>query len=219
MIRWQWFVENFPQVWDLTKAHLWLSIPPIIAAVLIAVPLGFAASQRRSARGLIVGGTGLLYAIPSLAFFTCLPFVLGTSILSPLNVHVALTVYGVAVLTRFVSDAFLQVPVSAQDAAMAVGYAPMQRLISVELPLAGPVLLAGVRVVSASTVSLVSVGSLVGVHGLGYLFTDGFNRSFPTEILAGVVATALVALVCDRLLVAVGAVMMPWQRKGRGLHE
>lgn len=81
------------------------------------------------------------------------------------------------------------------------------------MPLAGPVLLSGARVVSASTVSLVSVGSLVGVHGLGYFFTDGFNRSFPTEILAGVAGTAMVALVFDVVLVALGAVVMPWSRK------
>ena len=85
-----------------------------------------------------------------------------------------------------------------------------------ELPLAGSVLLAGARVVSASTVSLVSVGSLVGVHGLGYFFTDGFNRSFPTEILAGVIGTAVVALIFDLVLVALGKLLMPWTRAGAG---
>ncbi|MFC3850589.1 ABC transporter permease [Corynebacterium hansenii] len=216
MIRWSWFADNFAQIVDLTWTHVWLSIPPIIAAVLISVPLGFAASRRKAFRGAIVGGAGLLYAIPSLALFVMLPLVLGTSVLSPLNVQVALAAYGVALMTRTAADAFGSVPPAARDAAKSMGYPAWRRILTVELPLAGPVLLAGARVVSASTVSLVSVGSLVGVHGLGYFFTDGFNRSFPTEILAGVIGTAVVALVFDVVLVALGKVLMPWSRAGAG---
>ena len=145
-----------------------------------------------------------------------LPLVLGTSVLSPLNVQVALAAYGVALMTRTTADAFGSVPAAASDAAKSMGYPAWRRVLGVELPLAGPVLLAGARVVSASTVSLVSVGSLVGVHGLGYFFTDGFNRSFPTEILAGVIGTAVVALFFDLVLVALGKLLMPWTRAGAG---
>ncbi|WP_295628201.1 ABC transporter permease [uncultured Corynebacterium sp.] len=216
MIRWSWFAENSAQIFELTWAHVWLSIPPIIAAVLISVPLGFVASRRQAIRGAIVGGAGLMYAIPSLALFVMLPLVLGTSVLSPLNVQVALAAYGVALMTRTAADAFGSVPADARDAAKSMGYPAWRRVATVELPLAGPVLLAGARVVSASTVSLVSVGSLVGVHGLGYFFTDGFNRSFPTEILAGVIGTAVVALIFDLVLVALGKLLMPWTRSGVG---
>lgn len=216
MIRWSWFAENSAQIIDLTVTHVWLSVPPIIAAVLISVPLGFVASRRKAIRGTIVGGAGLLYAIPSLALFVMLPLVLGTSVLSPLNVQVALAAYGVALMTRTAADAFGSVPAAARDAAQSMGYPAWRRVLGVELPLAGPMLLAGARVVSASTVSLVSVGSLVGVHGLGYFFTDGFNRSFPTEILAGVIGTAVVALVFDVVLVLLGKVLMPWTRAGAG---
>lgn len=218
MIRWSWYAENIDQIVELTWTHVLLSLPPIALAVLISVPLGFVATRYVRFRGLISTATGLLYAIPSLALFVVLPLVLGTSVLSPLNVQVALAAYGVALLTRFATDAFGSVPGSAKDAAVAVGYASLSRIGRVELPLAGPVILAGTRVVSASTVSLVSVGSLVGVHGLGYFFTDGFNRSFPTEILAGIIGTALVALVFDAALVLLGRVLMPWHteqvRKG-----
>lgn len=216
MIRWSWFAENSAQILDLTWAHVWLSVPPIIAAVLVSVPLGFVASRRKAIRGAIVGGAGLLYAIPSLALFVMLPLVLGTSVLSPLNVQVALAAYGVALMTRTAADAFGSVPAAARDAAKSMGYPAWRRVAAVELPLAGPVLLAGARVVSASTVSLVSVGSLVGVHGLGYFFTDGFNRSFPTEILAGVIGTAVVALIFDLVLVALGKLLMPWTRSVAG---
>lgn len=211
MIRWSWYAENFPQIAELTLAHVKLSIPPIVAAFLIAVPLGFFASRRRRLRGTIVGAAGLLYAIPSLALFVTLPLVLGTSVLSPVNVQVALAAYGVALMTRTAADAFGSVPAQVRDASRAMGFPGWRRVLTVELPLAGPVLLGGLRVVSASTVSLVSVGSLVGVHGLGYFFTDGFNRSFPTEIVAGIVGTAVVALALDAVLVLVGRLVMPWR--------
>lgn len=213
MIRWSWYLENFAQIAELTRAHVALSVPPIVASVLISVPLGYIAARWSRVRAVINSGTGLLYAIPSLALFVLLPIVLGTSILSPLNVQVALTIYGIALMTRTAADAFGSVPGFARDAATAVGYSPWSRVVNVELPLAGPVLLSGARVVSASTVSLVSVGSLIGVHGLGYFFTDGFNRSFPTEILAGIFATAAVALVFDVILLALGSLVMPWTRK------
>lgn len=213
MIRWSWYLENFAQIAELTRAHIALSVPPIVVSVLISVPLGYIAARWTRVRAVINSSTGLLYAIPSLALFVLLPIVLGTSILSPLNVQVALIIYGIALMTRTAADAFGSVPSFARDAATAVGYSPWSRIVIVELPLAGPVLLSGARVVSASTVSLVSVGSLIGVHGLGYFFTDGFNRSFPTEILAGVFATAAVALVFDVILLALGSVVMPWTRK------
>jgi osmoprotectant transport system permease protein len=213
MIRWSWYLENIEQIAELTREHIGLSIPPIVASVLISVPLGYLAARWPRVRAVINSGTGLLYAIPSLALFVLLPIVLGTSILSPLNVQVALTIYGIALMTRTATDAFGSVPALARDAATAVGYSSWRRVFAVELPLAGPVLLSGARVVSASTVSLVSVGSLIGVHGLGYFFTDGFNRSFPTEILAGIFATAAVALLFDVILLAVGSLVMPWTRK------
>lgn len=155
---------------------------------------------------------GLLYTIPSLSLFLVLPAILGREQLDPLNVVVAMTIYAIALMARSATDGFDSVDPDVRQSAVAVGYAPVGRFWTVELPLAGPVLLAGIRVVSASTVSLISVGSLIGVSSLGYLFIDGLNRSFPTEIIVGIVATIVVAVVFDAILVVLGRLLMPWTR-------
>jgi len=147
-----------------------------------------------------------------LALFMLLPPMLGISVLSEANVIIALTIYAVAIMVRTVADAFASIEPRALRAATALGYAEWGRFFAVELPLAGPVLLAGLRVVAVSTVSLVTVGVLVGIQSLGYLFTDGFQRRIIPEVLTGVVMTFLVALLFDAVLVALGRVIMPWSR-------
>ena len=134
-----------------------------------------------------------------------IPGIVGTRLPQPVNVVIALTIYAVAIMVRSASDAFGSVSPAVLDSASAAGFSPAQRAFRVELPLAGPVLLAGLRVVSVSTVSLVSVGALIGVSSLGSLFTDGYSRDFTTEILVGVGATVLVALFFDLVLVAARA--------------
>jgi osmoprotectant transport system permease protein len=146
--------------------------------------------------------------------FIVLPAILGTQILDPLNVVVALTIYTVALLVRSVADALGAVPALIVAAATAMGYRPGRRFVSVELPLAVPVLIAGLRVAAVSNISLVSVGALIGVGGLGQLFTEGYQRDFPTEILTGIVLTVLLALVIDGILVVVGRFATPWARAG-----
>jgi osmoprotectant transport system permease protein len=115
-------------------------------------------------------------------------------------------------MVRTTADALASVPGDVLQSATAVGFSEWRRFWSVELPLAGPVLLAGLRVVSVSTVSLVSVGALVGVANLGNLFTDGLNRYFPFEVGVGIVAIMLVALVFDLVLVLLGRLLLPWTR-------
>jgi osmoprotectant transport system permease protein len=161
----------------------------------------------------IVAGGSLLYTIPSLPLFVILPYLLGTRITDPVNIVVGLSIYAVAVMVRSASDAFAAVPLDVVDSATSVGYSPWTRFWVVEFPLAGPVLLAGMRVVSASTVALVSVGALVGSANLGFLFTDGRQRQFLEEILVGVVASLIVALVFDAILVTIGRILMPWSRR------
>jgi osmoprotectant transport system permease protein len=123
--------------------------------------------------------------------------------------------YAAAIMVRSATDAFTSVSPAVLDAATATGYASRQRGFSVELPLAGPVLLAGLRVVSVSTVSLVSVGALIGVSNLGSLFTDGYRRDFTTEILVGVAGIVVLALLFDALLVLAGRILMPWAALAR----
>lgn len=143
--------------------------------------------------------------------FILMPLVLGTSILSPLNVVVAMTLYGLALMVRSAADAFDAVPADVRQAAVAAGYSPLKRVLAVEFPLAGPGLISGMRVVAASTVSLISVGALIGVESLGTLFTEGFQRAFPTEIIAGIMCTVALALLIDAALNLLARLTMPWR--------
>jgi osmoprotectant transport system permease protein len=207
-----WFRDNTDKVVDLLVSHLWLSAVPIVLGFLIALPIGWYANRHRPVRGLVLALGGIFYTIPSLAFFLILPSIIGTGFLDPINVVIALTVYAVAIMVRSATDAFESVSPAVLDAASAAGYAPSGRAFAVELPLAGPVLLAGLRVVAVSTVSLVSVGALIGVNNLGSLFTEGYRTDNDAEILTGVIGIALLALLFDGLLVLVGRLAMPWAR-------
>lgn len=205
---WAW--DNREQVLDLALTHAWLSAVPLVLGFVIAVPIGWYASRHRALRGPVLSAGSILYSIPSLPLFVLMPGIIGTGFLSPLNVVIALTIYAAAIMVRSSTDAFTSVSPQVLDAAEATGYSSRQRGMAVELPLAGPVLLAGLRVVSVSTVSLVSVGAIIGVSSLGSLFTDGFRRSFTTEILVGVAGIVVLALVFDLLLVLAGRLLMPW---------
>lgn len=210
-----WLFDNFDYVRSLTVRHMWLSAVPIVLGFVIALPIGWYAHRHPRLRGGLLSGGSILYTIPSLALFAILPGILGLGFLSPANVIVGLTIYAVAIMIRSAADAFGSVSPAVLDSASASGFSPAQRALRVELPLAGPVLLAGLRVVSVSTVSLVSVGALIGVSSLGSLFTDGYRRTFDTEIIIGIVATVLVALLFDLLLVLAGRVLLPWASLGR----
>lgn len=213
-MNWGWLSANSGRIGSLALDHLAISAPAILLAFVVAVPLGWLAHKSGPAREVLVVLTSLIYVIPSLAMFILMPLVLGTSILSPLNVVAAMTLYGIALMVRSAADAFDAVPNDVRQSATAAGYAPARRVLAVELPLATPGLISGLRVVAASTISLVSVGALIGVQSLGTLFTEGFQRSFPTEILAGLIGTVLLAVVVDLLIVALGHAATPWTREG-----
>ncbi len=214
-----WVLANLDLIWRLTLEHLALSIPPIVIGFLISIPLGFLAYRFRLTRGLLLTLAGLLYTIPSLALFVILPPLLGISYLSSLNLTVALTLYAVAIMSRSVADALDSVDPAIRQSATAVGFGAWRRFWAVEFPLAGPVILAGLRVTAVSTISLVTVGILIGVDSLGYLFTNGFQRRIVPEIFAGVVTVMVIALIVDYLLVVAGRMVMPWapRRAGRRL--
>ncbi|HEV7848157.1 MAG TPA: ABC transporter permease [Mycetocola sp.] len=207
-----WVLANIGQIWDLTLDHILLSIPPILLGFLLAVPIGWLAHRYRVSRGVLLTVCGLLYTIPSLALIVAMPTVLGTRILNPANLIVTLTIYAVALMVRTATDAFDAVSGDVTQSATAVGFGAWRRFWQVQLPLAGPVLLAGLRVVSTSTVSLVTLGALVGMSGLGYFFTNGYQRNFATEILVGIIGTILIAVVFDVLLVLAGRILLPWAR-------
>src|SRR5690606_5016770 len=185
-------------------------VSPIILGLLISLPLGWLAYRFRPIRGTLLTAAALLYTIPSLAVFVILPPLLGISYLSELNVTIAMTIYVIAIMARSVADALDSVDPMVRASATAVGYGPWRRFWAVELPLAGPIVLAGLRVAAVSTISLVTVGILIGVESLGYLFTNGYQRRIIPEILAGVVMVVVVALLVDLLLVFAGRMLLPW---------
>jgi osmoprotectant transport system permease protein len=211
---WAWIPRNASLILSLLGQHIVLSLVPVAVGLVLAVPLGWLANRSRAARAVLIPSAGVLYTVPSLVLFIVLPGILGTRILDPINVVVALAIYTVALLVRSVADALAAVPSMVVAAATAMGFRPTRRFVSVEFPLAVPVLIAGLRVATVSNISLVSVGALVGVGGLGQLFTQGFQNNFPTEIVVGVILSLVIALLADALLLGVGRVATPWSRAG-----
>lgn len=207
-----WLFANFELVAELTVNHIRLSVIPIVLGFVIAVPLGRLTLVGGLTRGTIITVMSLLYTIPSLPLFVILPAILGTKVLSDINLIVALTIYAVAIMVRAAGDAFSSVQTDTKQAATAMGFSRWSSFWRVEFPLAGPVMLAGLRVVSVSTIALVSVGVLIGSANLGYLFTNGKARGNLEEVAVGIVASLLIALLFDVILVLLGRVLLPWSR-------
>ncbi len=207
-----WIIDNLGMILDLAVVHLRQSLIALVIGFVIAIPLGRIAWRYRLVRGPVIVLTGLLYTIPSLALLVLLPGLFGYSATIESNLVAALTIYSIAILVRSVADGLDSVDPDVRQAAAAMGYGPARRFWTVELPLAGPVILAGLRVAAVSTISLATVGILIGVSNLGYLFTDGLQRRIIEEVLAGVVVVVVLALVIDALLVLAGRLVMPWQR-------
>jgi osmoprotectant transport system permease protein len=209
-----WVLGNLGRIGDLTLEHAVYSLIPVLLGLVLAVPVAWVANRTRVLRAVVINVAGLLFTIPSIALFVMLPAVLGTRILDLTNVIVALTIYTVALLVRSVADALRAVPQPVVAAATAMGYTPLRRFFAVELPLAVPVIVAGTRVAAVSSISLFTVGAVIGFGGLGQMFTDGFQRDIPQEIVAGIVIVLLLALVVDGLLLLAGRALTPWARVG-----
>jgi osmoprotectant transport system permease protein len=210
-----WVANNLDLIWELTLVHLRQSVIAIILGFVLSLPLGWLAWRYRVARGGILTVTGLLYTIPSLALLPILPVLLGTPIFSEINLILALTIYAIALMVRSVSDGLGSVDPAVRMSATAMGYGAGRRFWAVDFPLAGPVILAGLRVTAVSTIALATVGALIGVTNLGYLFTNGSQRRIIPEVLAGIIAVVVIALVVDGLLILLGRALMPWSRAQR----
>jgi len=208
----EYYRQNSDQIISWLGWHARLSALPLLLGLLIALPLGWLARRYRWLYPPLVTVAGLLYTIPSLALFILLPGLLKTRILDPTNVVVALTVYTVALLVRVVADALGSVSEDVLQAATAMGYRRVGRLLKVELPIAVPVIAAGLRVAAVSNVSLVSVSALIGIPELGQLFTNGFQLDYQTPILLGIILSVLLALVFDSVIQLVARVLTPWRR-------
>jgi osmoprotectant transport system permease protein len=211
---WQYFRDNQSDVLHWTWTTVWLAAVPLGVGLLVSLPIGWLASRYRWTYPPLVTVAGLLYTIPSLVLFVVLPGIIGTKILAPVNVVVALTLYTVALLVRVVADGLNAVSDDVLDAATAMGCTTGQRLFRVQLPLAVPLIGAGLRVAAVSNVSLVSVASLLGVAQLGTLFTTGNERTELTPIYLGLILIIVLALLFDAAILTGVRVLTPWLRAG-----
>jgi osmoprotectant transport system permease protein len=204
---WSWIPDNGSLIWHLTYENAYLGIVPALIGLVISLPLGIIASRWRWFYPPVLAVVNILYAVPSLALFIALIPAFG---LTDTTVVIALTVFSLCVILPNVVAGLQAVPSSAKQAATAMGYGPVRRLLTVELPLAVPVIIAGLRIGVVAGVSLASIGQLIGVSSLGYLFIDGLQRSFPTEIYIGLFLVIVLALVCDFVLIGIRRFLTPW---------
>lgn len=209
-----YLTNNWSDISAALQQHIVLALVPVLLGIILSVPLGYLAVRFGWIYQPVMSVSSVLYAIPSLALFVLLPEILGTKVLDPINIVVALTVYSVALLMRVVADALLSVDPIVVQAASAMGYRRLRRLFGVELPIAMPVILSGVRVATISNISLVSVGALIGVGGLGALFTRGMQLNYLEPIIVGIVLSVALAALCDFLIVAIQRRVTRWNRAG-----
>jgi osmoprotectant transport system permease protein len=217
---WQYFFNNRPQITGWLWTTLWLGGLPVLIGLAVSLPIGWIAYRYRWTYPPIVTGAGIIYTIPSLVLFLVLPGLLNTGILDPVNVAVALTLYTIALLVRVVADGLAAVSSDTLAAATAMGFTGGQRLVRVQLPLAVPVIGAGLRVATVSNVGLVSVASIIGVVQLGQLFKNAFGQYYtlstqlPPAIL-GLILFFAIAFVFDMVILIGIRLLTPWQKAAR----
>ncbi|BEP12631.1 ABC transporter permease subunit [Acidothermaceae bacterium B102] len=209
---WDYFTGHIGDIRSEAWTTIWLAALPLLIGTVIALPVGWWASRTRWLYLPLITTAGILYTIPSIVLFVSMPGIIGTKILDPLNVAIALTVYTFALMVRVSADGFGSVSSDTMAAAAAMGFTTRQRLFSVQLPIAVPVIGAGIRVAAVSNVSLVSVASTIGVTQLGSLFIEGNQTSDIHPIVLALILFILLALVFDGLVLLGIRVLTPWQR-------
>lgn len=204
---------NWDVIWYYLAQHTRYTLIAVGLGTLLSIPLAYLAIRRPSTYPFLLTVTNAIYAIPSVALFVMLAPALGFTNDRP--IIVAMTLYTLVILVRNIVEAIRSVPPSVLQAADGMGYRRMARFFGVEVPLAIPGIVAGLRLATVSTVSLISVGALIGRGGLGRLFKDGRDRHIVVELWSGVVAIVVLALVLDALVLLAGRVVTPWLRAGK----
>lgn len=211
-IRWDWIERHRSDIEAATLGHLKLTAISLGIAFAIALPLALAVRNRRIAAAALVGTAGILYTIPSIALFGLLVPIIGLGIWP---VIIGLVLYAQLTLLRNTLVGLDSAPGPVREAAEGMGLTPRQVLLRVELPLAIPAIVAGLRVTTVTAVGIATVGGLVGGGGLGQIIVDGVRRDFPTLIVVGAVCTSALAVALDLLLLAAERFGQPWLRAGR----
>jgi osmoprotectant transport system permease protein len=210
-IRWDWIVDNFDTILEAVWQHMILVIVPLVVGFVISLGLAIWAIRQPRVYGPTTVITGILYTIPSLAAFALLVPILGFSMLVA---FIPLTTYTLLILFRNIVAGFQAVPREVLEAADGMGYRPRERLLRVELPLAVPLMIAGVRLAAVTLIGLATVASILGSSfgGLGQLITEGLQTFFPTKYVLGGVLSVLLAFIVDIVLVRVERMATPWAR-------
>jgi osmoprotectant transport system permease protein len=209
---WDWVERNTDLIWTSLREHIILTVVSVGLGLAIAVPLGVAAVRWRRLYPPSLAITGVLFTIPSLA---ALSFLVPYTGLSRVTALIPLTSYTLLILLRNVVTGLDQVPVEVKDAADGMGYTRWRRLITVEMPLALPAIVAGVRIATVTIIGLTAVAGLVAIPNLGQLMLVGYRRPIRTAITVGVALSIMLAVVADLLLIGVQRVLTPWTRAER----
>jgi osmoprotectant transport system permease protein len=210
-IDWSWVGDHRSDILDAVGSHAVVTLQVVVLGVLVALPATLLTVHRPVIRGGLLTVSGVLYTIPSLAAFALLiPY---TGLTSRATVLIPLVSYTMVILVRNFLAGLDGVPVAAIEAAEAMGFSRRQRLLRVELPLAVPTMMAGIRLATVSTIGLVTVAAIVGEGGLGLLIRDGLERDFRTLIVVGSLLALLLAVLADVTLAAVGRRLARWDRR------
>ena len=208
-LSWPYLRDNWADVSEALGQHVGLTVQAVLLAAVLAVPLAVLAHLRPRLAGLVLGVSGALYTVPSLALFTLIyPFLLDAR----LSVLIGLVMYALLVLVRNMLVGLQGVPEDVRDAARGLGYRRLRLLLTVELPHATPALVAGLRLATVTTVALVTIGVVVGYGGLGQLMFRGFQSDYHAEITTAALLCVALALAGDLLLRVVGYAVTPWLR-------
>jgi osmoprotectant transport system permease protein len=213
MIRWDWIADHGADIGAQVIEHIELTVIAVLIGCAISFPLAILAHRRRWTYAPITWVAGILYTIPSLSLFVILVPITG---LSATTVEIGLISYTLLILIRNTVAGLGSVPADVLDAARGMGFSARQTLWRVELPLALPVMMAGVRIATVSTIGLVTVGSLIGRGGVGQFILEGLRTLFQTEIVLGAVLAAVLAFAADGLLSLVQRSLTPWAKGQRG---
>lgn len=208
-VNWDWLSAHLPLFATALQDHVTLTLVAVAGGLVISLPLGIAAHRSRVLRNPILTVSGILYTIPSLALFSLLVPYTG---LSGLTAEIGLISYTVLILVRNVLVGLEAVPPDVLDAADGMGYRPLKRLLSVELPLALPAIFAGIRIATVTTIGLVTVAALIGVGGLGQLILRGLIDNFHTPLVVATALSIALALVADVGIAGVQRLAVPWSR-------
>ena len=207
-----YYRDRWPELRDASVEHLWITAAAVVLGLALAVPLALLARRYPRLESLMLGATTMIYTVPSLAMFSLLvPF----TFLTARTVVIGLALYSLTILVRQILAGLHAVPAEVREAAAGLGYGSLRMLVRVELPLALPVVMAGLRVATVSTVALTTVGTIVGYGGLGDLLAQGVETDFKAQVLAASALCVALAVVLDLGLLGMQRALTPWTRVRR----